>query len=207
MFRRRTSDTAGDANQVIEADLSATDVHVETGPRPGVTPKKGAPTPKRSDAEARRRQPYQAPSDRKEASKAQRTRDRSDRIKRSQALQRGEQWALPAKDRGPVRALARDYVDSRRGLGEYYMFIVVLLVVLLVIPGSTTKVIADGLVLLILAVIVGEGWLVGSKVNRLAMERYPGQSTRGLRMYVIMRGISMRKMRMPKPRVERGDKI
>ena len=36
-------------------------------------------------------------------------------------MRRGEDWALPRKDQGPVRALARDVVDSRRGIGEYYL--------------------------------------------------------------------------------------
>ena len=173
-----------------------------------MTPKKGAPTPKRSQSQAnRRQQAYQAPADRKAAAKQARQRDAGDRQRRSAAMQRGESWALPRKDQGPVRALARDVVDSRRGLGEYYMLMVVLLVVLLVPPGNTTKLIADVVVVALLAIIVVEGYLVGGKVKRLAAERYPGEPTRGIVMYTIMRGISMRRMRMPKPRVDRGDKV
>jgi hypothetical protein len=172
-----------------------------------MTPPKGAPTPKRSEAQANRRQPYQAPADRKAAAQQSRQRDRTDRVRRSEALQRGESWALPPKDRGPVRALARDVVDARRGIGEWYMLMVVLLVVLLVIPGTTTKLVADGVVLFLLLVIVIEGWFVGNKVKRLAAERYPGESARGVLLYTIMRGISLRRMRIPKPRVERGDKV
>jgi hypothetical protein len=122
-------------------------------------------------------------------------------------LQRGEDWALPAKDRGPVRALARDVVDARRGIGEYYMLMVVLLVVLLVLPGTYTKVIADAVVVFLLLVIVVEGWLVGGKVKRLAAERFPGQSTKGVVWYAASRGIQLRRMRMPKPRVDRGEKV
>jgi Protein of unknown function (DUF3043) len=172
-----------------------------------MTQPKGVPTPKRSEAQANRRQPYQAPADRKAAAQQSRQRDRTERIRRSEALQRGESWALPPKDRGPVRALARDYVDARRGIGEYYMVMVVLLVVLLIIPGSTTKLVADGVVLFLLVVIVIEGWFVGNKVKRLAEQRFPGESTRGVMMYTTMRGISLRRMRIPKPRVERGDKV
>ena len=172
-----------------------------------MTPPKGVPTPKRSEAQANRRQPYQAPADRKAAAQQSRTRERTERIRRSEALQRGESWAMPPKDRGPVRALARDVVDARRGIGEWYMLMVVLLVVLLIVPGNTTKLVADGVVLFLLLVIVIEGWFVGNKVRRLAAERYPGESTRGVLLYTIMRGISLRRMRIPKPRVERGDKV
>jgi hypothetical protein len=175
--------------------------------RSSLTAPKGAPTPKRSDAQANRRQPYQAPADRKTAARQSRQRDAADRARKSGALQRGEQWALPAKDRGPVRALARDIVDARRGIGEYYMFIVVLLVVLLVVPGKETKLIADAVVVVLLLVVIGEGWLVGSKVRRLAAERFPNESTRGVVMYAAMRGIQLRRMRIPKPRVDRGDKV
>ena len=128
-------------------------------------------------------------------------------MRKTQALQRGESWALPRKDQGPVRALARDVVDARRGIGEYYMFMVVVLIVLLVVPGNTTKVIADAVVVALLLLIVVEGWYVGNKVKRLAVERFPGQSTQGVLMYTIMRGISLRRMRVPKPRVNRGDKV
>lgn len=175
--------------------------------RSSVTPPKGAPTPKRSEAQANRRQPYQAPADRKAASQQSRQRDRTARIRKSEALQRGEQWALPPKDRGPVRALARDVVDARRGIGEYYMVMVVLLVVLLIVPGTATKLVADGVVLFLLLVIVIEGWFIGNKVRRLAAQRFPGESTRGVVLYTTMRGISLRRMRIPKPRVERGDKV
>jgi hypothetical protein len=87
------------------------------------------------------------------------------------------------------------------------MFIVVLLVVLLVVPGKETKLIADAVVVVLLLVVIGEGWLVGRKVRQLAAERFPNESTRGVVMYAAMRGIQLRRMRIPKPRVDRGDKV
>jgi Protein of unknown function (DUF3043) len=207
VFRRRSSD----APQVLDAGQAAPGATADDSePRPArasVTAPKGAPTPKRSDAQANRRQPFQAPADRKAASQQSRQRDRTERTRRSEALQRGEQWALPAKDRGPVRTLARDVVDARRGIGEYYMFMVVLLVVLLIVPGTTTKLIADVVVVFLLLLIVVEGVFVGTKVKRLAAERFPGESTKGVLLYTTMRGISLRRMRIPKPRVSRGDKV
>jgi hypothetical protein len=202
VFRRRDSD----ATELLDQDqASADDQAAPSGP--AVTAPKGAPTPKRSEAQANRRQPYQAPADRKSAAAQSKSRGRDERVRRSQALQRGEQWALPRKDQGPVRALARDVVDARRGIGEYYMAMVLVLIVLLVLPGNSTKIIADVVVVALLLLIILEGWLVGNKVKKLAAERCPGQSTQGVVMYATMRGISMRRMRIPKPRVNRGDKI
>ena len=106
-----------------------------------------------------------------------------------------------------MRALARDVVDSRRGIGEYYMLMVVVLIVLLVLPGNTTKLIADAVVVALLVLILVEGWFIGNKVKKLAAERFPGQSTQGVMLYTTMRGISLRRMRVPKPRVSRGDKV
>jgi hypothetical protein len=206
VFRRRSSDASGLLDQ-DQAAAGISDDEQASPARPGVTAPKGAPTPKRSEAQANRRQPYQAPADRKAASQQSRQRGRDDRLRKTQALQRGEQWAMPRKDQGPVRALARDVVDSRRGIGEYYMVMVAVLIVLLVLPGQSTKLIADAVVVTLLALIIVEGFFVGRKVKRLAEERFPGQSTQGVLMYTTMRGISLRRMRVPKPKVNRGDKV
>jgi hypothetical protein len=206
VFRRRSSDASG----LIEADQPApgdTDADLASRPRPALTPPKGAPTPKRSAAQANRRQPYQAPADRKAAARQGRDRNRGERIRRTEAYQRGDAWALPRKDQGPVRALARDVVDARRGIGEYYMVLVVVLVILLVLPGGTTKIVFDIAVIGMVILMLAEGWLVSMKVKRLAAERLPGQSTQGLTLYTIMRGIQLRRLRMPKPRVKRGDTV
>jgi hypothetical protein len=122
-------------------------------------------------------------------------------------MRRGESWALPRKDQGPVRALARDYVDSRRSLSEYYMFGVLVLVVLLFLPALRKSAVIDYAVLIILAVIVIESILVSGRVIKLAQQRFPGESTRGLRMYVAVRNTQFRRLRMPTPRVKPGAKV
>jgi Protein of unknown function (DUF3043) len=202
VFRRRSSDPAG----VADADQNAQqapDADEAQPVRSSLTPKKAGPTPRRSEAQAGRRAPYQAPADRKSAGQ----RDRAERARRAQAVQRGEQWALPPKDRGPVRGLARDYVDSRRGLSEYYLFAAIPLLVLLFLHVPGVQLIADGLVLLILVVVIGEGYFIGRKVQRLALERYPGESIKGIKIYSFVRNTQLRRLRIPKPRVARGQKI
>jgi hypothetical protein len=178
----------------------------QSAARSGQTAAKGKPTPKRSEAEKRRRQPYTAPGDRKAAGQQGRDKDRASRQKKMEAMRRGEDWALPRKDQGPVKALARDVVDSRRGFSEYYLYAIVVLVFLLFVPALRGSQIIDFVILAVLVVLVIEGWWVGRRVTALAQQRYPGQSTRGLKMYTAMRGTQIRKMRVPTPRVKPGDK-
>ncbi|HEY7146940.1 MAG TPA: DUF3043 domain-containing protein [Streptosporangiaceae bacterium] len=211
MFRRRAQVTPtvpdqdsqpASGNGSAEAGLRA---YAEDSAARGssYTAAKGRPTPKRSEAQKRRRGPYNAPADRKAASTQARTRDRTARATRYAAAKRGENWALPRKDQGPVRALARDYVDSRRRLSEYYMYAVGLLVVLLFIPGLRAY--ADYLIIVVLMVMISEGFLVGSRITRLAQQRFPGESIKGVKLYAAIRCTQIRKLRMPAPRVKPGE--
>jgi hypothetical protein len=201
VFKRRTAqltdEPAADApDQADEAPEAAAR---------SVTAAKGRPTPRRSEAEKRRRQPYSAPADRKAAVAQSRTKGRADRTKRYDAMRRGEDWALPAKDRGPVRALARDIVDSRRRASEFYMYIVGALVVLLFIPGL--RAVVDYVVLAVIVVMLTEAMLLGRQVRKAAAERFPGERTKGLTVYSALRAMQIRALRTPKPRVKAGARI
>jgi Protein of unknown function (DUF3043) len=206
VFRRsRTGTDEGSGQDAANGAAAAADADASPA-RPGaVTAGKGRPTPKRSEAERRRRQPYTAPKDRKEASRASRDRQRTDRTRRMEAVRRGEEWALPARDRGPVKALARDYVDSKRRISEYYMYGLLVLLVLLFIRTPIVQTIVPLLVLGAVLIMAIEGIFIGRRAKSLAAERLPGQSTRGLALYSAMRALQIRRLRMPKPRVKPGD--
>ena len=200
MFRRRNPGAADSAVQVDPAPA-------ETSPAPAtpaVTAGKGRPTPKRSEAEKRRR-PYTAPADRKEASRQSRARDKTARARRMEGMQRGEQWAMPPRARGPAKALARDYVDAKRRFSEYYMYGLVILLVMLLVPVKALQTIVPPLVLAAVVIMAVEGFFVGRKVKALAEERFPGESTHGIRLYAAMRVLQIRKLRVPKPRLKPGD--
>lgn len=176
--------------------------------RAGLTQAKGRPTPKRSEAERRRRQPFAAPADRKEASRQSKDRDRTDRARRAEALKRGEEWALPPKDKGPVRKFARDYVDSRRGITQYYLFAVVAFFILnYSLRNSPVVGVIDYALVALLLVCVAEVMYVGNRVVRLVHKRFPGESTRGLKVYVALRAAQLPRLRMPAPKVKPGEKI
>jgi Protein of unknown function (DUF3043) len=207
VLRRRSAQAAED--QAASPPSDETAEATATAARPGVNPGKGRPTPKRSEAEKRRRAPYSAPADRKAAAAQGRTEARQDRTRRAEALRRGEEWALPAKDRGHVRALARDVVESRRRPSEYFLYVVGLLF-LLVITGVAKSVnpgIVDVVALGIVLIAVGEGSLVARQVARMARDRFPGESTRRLATYTILRATQPRPLRMPKPRVRPGSTV
>jgi Protein of unknown function (DUF3043) len=198
VFRRRQPDTvdppAEDAATAPDSDAAA---------NRAVTAGKGRPTPKRSEAE-RRRRPFNAPEDRKAANAQYRERQRSERSRRNQAMQRGEQWALPARDRGPVKELARDYVDSRRRLSEFYMYGLVVLLILLFVHKPVVENIVPLFVLAAVLVMVVEGIFIGRRIRAIAAERFPGESTRGVGLYAAMRALQIRQLRMPKPRIKPG---
>lgn len=125
------------------------------------------------------------------------------------AMRRGEEWALPPRDRGQVRALARDYLDSRKlVVSEYIVFVLIALVVLIFTIGAGRN---AGLVLNvevgILAFIGLESLYHASRVARLARQRYPGQSTKGLAWYLAKRSIRLRGSRIPPARVGRGHQV
>ena len=199
MFRRRSTATQ-DAQAEGTPGASAAD-QADRAPA-SLTAGKGRPTPKRSEAERARR--YNAPGDRKEALRQSKTRDRSTRARKAEAMRRGEEWALPAKDKGPVRALARDYVDSRRRVSEFYMYGLVVLLFLLFLHNPVMQTLLPVLLIVMVVIMVVEGYFVGRRVTAMAGERFPGESTRGIKIYSAMRALQIRQLRFPKPRVKPG---
>jgi len=198
VFRRRSQS----AQDGAETDQAA-EVSGPSAKQAG----KGRPTPKRSEVERRRRQPYAAPpADKKAAAAQDRGHRRAEQRRRMDAMRRGEEWALPPRDRGPVRALARDYVDSRRLLvSEYILFGVFALILVVFLLGASK----NGSVVLyievaIVAVIGIEALYHGTAVRRLARQRFPGQPASGLVWYVAKRSIRLRSTRIPPARVARG---
>jgi hypothetical protein len=183
---------------------------------------KGRPTPKRSEAEANRYRsltgsttsgrgprPTATPGRKltpEEKEKA-RTAARSDRTRQMQAMRRGEEWALQPRDRGPVKKLARDYVDGHRRPSEFYMYALIVLVVSLVAGKSHKALNADleYLLLAIIAVIIVDAILLRRSISKLVAERLPGESTRGITFYSIMRALQLRRFRNPAPGLKPGD--
>ena len=213
VFRRRSAGaTDGTAQDSPGAQSPDGPAEVKQ-PRSPAEAAKGRPTPKRSEAERSRRQPITgsratgsrapaAPRTPEDKAKA-----RSERSRRYEAMKAGEAWALNPRDRGPVRALARDYIDSKRRISEYYMYILIVLLAAIFVRNKAAQTYISPLVLVLVVVILIDAQLIRYRLRRLVSERLPGESTRGLTMYAVFRALQIRRFRMPVPRVHPGDKI
>jgi hypothetical protein len=208
VFRRRSAG-ATDGTAQDSPGAQSPDGPADTKPRSSAEAAKGRPTPKRSVAEAKRRQPITGSSRAPAAprTKEEKAKARTNRAGRYEAMKRGEAWALNPRDRGPARALTRDFVDSKRRVSEYYMYILVILLAAVFVRSSAAQAIISPVVLLLILVIVVDGTLIRRSLSRLMAERLPGESTRGLTMYAVMRALQIRRFRVPAPRVHPGDKI
>jgi hypothetical protein len=134
-------------------------------------------------------------------------RAKADRDKRLTAIRRGEEWALGPRDRGPIRKLARDYVDSHRRPSEYYMYVLIVLLIALLSRSKTLNTYVSPLVLVLIVVVVIDGYFIRRALHKLAAERYPNESTRSMTTYAIMRALQIRRFRTPAPRLKPGDKF
>jgi hypothetical protein len=207
VFRRRSAG-ATDGTAQDSPGAQSPDGPAEPKTRPAAESAKGRPTPKRSAAEANRRQPITgsrgpvAPRTKEEKAKA-----RTTRAGKYEAMRRGEAWALNPRDRGPARALARDFVDSKRRISEYYMYVLVVLLAAVFVRSKAAQAIISPLVLVLVLVIVVDGLLIRRSLQRLMAERLPGESARGLTMYAVMRALQIRRFRVPSPRIGPGDKF
>ncbi len=173
---------------------------------------KGRPTPKRRDTSPQRG-PVSAPKTRKEATQWQRqqrsTSTASGGGKRlsgaahREALRRGDPDALPKRDRGPVRKLARDWVDSHRMLSNYMLLLFPLMLVGSFVPFLTIAVVA------LLFVIVAEWYLTGRRILTLASSRLDSvrEGPWALGFYAGSRAYMPRRWRMPGPQVGIGESI
>jgi hypothetical protein len=208
VFRRRSAGATDGTAQDSPGAQSPDGPAEEKQPRSPAEAAKGRPTPKRSEAERKRYQPITG----SRAPAAPRTpedkaKSRTDRARRYEAMKAGESWALNPRDRGPARALARDYIDSKRRISEYYMYILVVLLVAVFVRNKTVEDYISPLVLVLVVIILVDAQFVRRGLRRLVSERLPGESTRGLTMYAVMRALQIRRFRIPAPRVQPGDKI
>lgn len=194
MFRRRTDTATEEPPAPVTPDTSK-------------TAGKGRPTPKRREAEKRNRQPITAPRTRKEAYRQTRERQAQDRRKAREGAARGDQRYMLKRDRGPVRELARDFVDSRRTFGEFFMYLTIAVVVLSMFAPLGARIYLQTFGLpVMLVVIVTESVYISSRVKKLARERFPDESVQGAGIYAATRSMQIRRLRMPQARLKPGQK-
>ncbi|AVH24471.1 DUF3043 domain-containing protein [Nocardia cyriacigeorgica] len=183
---------------------------------------KGRPTPKRRDAEGRRRGPVApAPLTAKEA-RARRKATRGNKAERKTAaaerraaaqdrrarMLAGEDKYLLPRDQGPVRAFVRDIVDARRNLVGLFMPMALVLILSMFAAPALQSIVTLAMLVMMLFMAI-EGVMLGRIVNNRVRERFPDSTDTGFRLgwYAFVRASQIRKMRAPKPRVGPGDAV
>jgi hypothetical protein len=198
LFRRKTE-------EVVEP---AAEEAVDSVRAKAHTPSKrdlGQTTPKRR--ETVRRTIEKPPSDRKEQAKRLREKARQERAEARAGQLAGDQKYLLPRDRGGERELVRDIVDSRRTIGTWFFGITFVGFNRALNPSVYLA--ANLLFLLFAVATAADSYLITRRVQKLVTERFPKteQRMRSLYFYAIMRGISFRFIRNPKPKVKPGAKI
>lgn len=169
--------------------------------------KKGRPTPKRKDAESARRVSSLAPAHSKEEKARQKAAARAARVAQRAAYLRGDENALPLRDRGPVKRFVRNYVDSRRSIGEYFLPIIGIVLLISLVPVAVAAVMGVVLMYTVLFASVIDGIFLTRRIKREVAARFPNEPLKGLGMYGWLRSTQMRRMRAPKPGVAVGEKF
>jgi len=197
-FKKKDSTSGASSTDPATAPTSST-----TGTGPGGT--KGHATPSRREAEDARKNQLKIPKDPKAAKKAARQRDQEERSRARLGMKNGEERYLPARDRGPARAFARNFVDARITLAEFFIFIAIAVLALGFIKNPLIQSWVSIGFFAVTALIVVDTVVLLVQLSLRAKKEFPEATDRkGLLLYATLRTLQLRRLRLPPPRVRRG---
>lgn len=136
-----------------------------------------------------------------------RTAQRAGMTNRRDRMMAGEEDYLLPRDKGPVRRYVRNVVDSRRNLLGLFMPIAFGLVfITLAVPAPRIQVLVSPAMLVLVLIMLIDGFVLGRKVNKLVDQKFPKNTESGWRLgfYAANRASQPRRMRTPRPQVKRG---
>jgi hypothetical protein len=166
-----------------------------------------APAPM-TTAEARKRRKEMRATLTKEERKAEKLQRRASMTDRREKMMAGEEDYLLPRDKGPVRRYVRDIVDSRRNLlGLFMPAALFMIFVMLSVPK--VQLFISPAMLVLMAIMGVDAVLLARKANKAVAAKFP-ENTEGpwkLGLYAAGRASQLRRMRAPRPRVERGAKV
>ncbi len=174
---------------------------------------KGRPTPRRREAERRNYKPLVGGSpvsanatkeERRAARRAAKLERDAERTLQRQAMFTGDERHLPPRDRGPARRWVRDHVDARRGLGEYFLGFAIIALALSLVRAPVLQLVATGLIWTVMIAVAVESYLLRRKLKIETEARF-GDKAAGAATYGMMRSLQMRRTRLPRPQVARGE--
>jgi Protein of unknown function (DUF3043) len=221
LLGRRNGD--GDNESAGQTDVGSTDGAFDDANTAGKTAPKGRPTPKRDEgrrrgpvapapmttSEARKRRKAMAgPKLSRDERKVERFERRERMNERRAKMMAGEDAYLLPRDQGPIRRYARDIVDSRRNLlGMFMPIALVMIFVMLALPMVQYYI--SPAMLALMALMGVDAVMLSRKVNNMVDEKFPDntESRWKLGFYAAGRASQIRRMRAPKPQVNRGDKL
>lgn len=141
-----------------------------------------------------------------------RAKQAAEREKARKGMLAGDERYFPARDKGPARRFARDWVDSRRLPSQYFLPFSLLILLATWVPWPPdiramvlNLVIAVGWPIMMLGVLLTSVY-VAWKVKREVARKLPDESVRGVGFYAAMRALQIRKLRFPPPTVLPGGK-
>jgi hypothetical protein len=164
---------------------------------------KGAPTPRRKDQEAARKRPL-VPNDRKAARDANRLAQADQRVKMREAMNTGDERYLPFRDKGPQKRFVRDFVDARWVLGEFLIVFALIFVILSFVRNLNVQAFILVGFWVLLGLVAVDAFILGRQLKKRLAAKF-GEVERGAVWYGVMRGLQLRRMRLPKPQVKRGE--
>ncbi len=168
--------------------------------RPGA---KNRPTPKRREQEALNRRPLIV-TDRKAASATDKATRREASAEQRAGMMAGEDKYLPARDKGPRRRFIRDTVDARWNIGEFMLPVMLIVLLLSFVRTSWALTLVFILVYGLILVAILDAVLMWRRTRPKVDAKF-GQAEKGDAWYAIMRAFQMRRTRMPKPQIARGE--
>jgi hypothetical protein len=195
----------GRRDRAETTDATSTDASAELTEQLVKASGKGRPTPRRNEAQGRRAgPPPPPPTTRKEAYKRMRAQQAARRAEVRQGAARGDDSYLPARDRGPVRKLVRDIVDSRRNVGSFFLAIAGVALIGTIVPSLTVRSYATFLLFGFFLLLVVDSFLLGRRIKKIVSQRFPDARMRGVVWYGISRATMIRRWRFPKAEVPLG---
>lgn len=168
---------------------------------------KGRPTPKRRDVQRRRGGPVAPPpATRREAARRLRAEGAQQRRAVREGTKTGDESRMMARDRGPVRRLVRDVVDSRRHVGVLLLPAAILPVLAQLTGSKRLLALATTLWLATLLAAVADFFITGLVVRQKVRATFPDERRTGGHIgYAVIRTAQFRRFRLPPPRVRPGD--
>lgn len=169
----------------------------------GGTGGKGQATPTRKQQEAANKRPL-VPDDRKLAAKQARAKSSEARERARIGMAAGDDKYLPLRERGPQKRFARDYVDARFNVGEFMIPVMFAVILLTFFPNPSVQTYGILALWTFFAVAVVDCIVLGFVLTKKIEAKFGSDKAERVRWYAAMRALQLRPMRLPKPKVKRG---